>query len=64
MSNSINERLDELEIRASYQDRLLEELNAIVTDCSLRIDQLTRQNRQLQDMVKNLGGSLEESPDE
>lgn len=64
MSNSINERLDELEIRASYQDRLLEELNAIVTDCNLRIDQLTRQNRQLQDMVKNLGGSLEESPDE
>jgi uncharacterized coiled-coil protein SlyX len=64
MPNSLTERLDELEIRASYQDRLLEELNAVVTDCNLRIDQLTRQNRQLQDMVKNLGGSLEESPDE
>jgi uncharacterized coiled-coil protein SlyX len=64
MPNSLTERLDELEIRASYQERLLEELNAVVTDCNLRIDQLTRQNRQLQDMVKNLGGSLEESPDE
>ncbi len=64
MPNSLTERLDELEIRASYQDRLLEELNTVVTDCNLRIDQLTRQNRQLQDMVKNLGGSLEESPDE
>ncbi|MBD1400496.1 SlyX family protein [Pelovirga terrestris] len=64
MPHNVNERLDELEIRASYQDRLLEELNAVVTDCNLRIDQLTRQNRQLQDMVKNLGGSLEESPDE
>lgn len=64
MPNSLTQRLDELEIRASYQDRLLEELNAVVTDCNLRIDQLTRQNRQLQDMVKNLGGSLEESPDE
>ena len=64
MPNTFTERLDELEIRASYQDRLLEELNAVVTDCNLRIDQLTRQNRQLQDMVKNRGGSLEESPDE
>lgn len=64
MSDSLSKRLDELEIRASYQDRLLEELNAVVTDCNLRIDQLARQNRQLQDMVKNLGGSLEESPDE
>ncbi len=64
MPDSLTERLDDLEIRASYQDRLLEELNAVVTDCNLRIDQLTRQNRQLQDMVKNLGGSLEESPDE
>lgn len=64
MSNSLKERLDELEVRASYQDRLLEELNAVVTDCNLRIHQLARQNRQLQEMVKNLGGSLEESPDE
>lgn len=64
MPDSLTQRLDELEIRASYQERLLEELNVVVTDCNLRIDQLTRQNRQLQDMVKNLGGSLEESPDE
>ena len=64
MLNSLKERLDALEVRASYQDRLLEELNAVVTDCNLRIDQLARQNRQLQDMMKNLGGSLQESPDE
>lgn len=64
MTDNIIKRLDELEIRASYQERLLEELNTVVTDCNLRIDQLVRQNRQLQDMVKNLGGSLEESPDE
>ncbi len=64
MTNNMIERLDELEIRASYQDRLLEELNAIVTDCNLRIDRLTRQNRQLQDMIKNLGVTPDESPDE
>ena len=64
MPNSLTERLDELEIRASYQERLLEELNAVVTDCNLRIDQLTRRNQQLLDMIKNMGGSLEESPDE
>lgn len=64
MSDNLNTRLDELEIRVSYQDRLLEELNAVVTDCNLRIDQLARRNQQLLDMVINLGGSLEESPDE
>lgn len=64
MSNNVNERLDELEIRLSYQDRLLDELNTIVTDCNLRIDRLTRQNLQLQDMIKNLGVTPDESPDE
>ena len=62
--DSLTKRLDELEIRASYQERLLEELNAVVTDCNLRIDQLARRNQQLLDMIKNMGGSLEESPDE
>lgn len=64
MSNNVNERLDELEVRLSYQDRLLDELNAIVTDCNLRIDRLARQNLQLQDMIKNLGATPDESPDE
>lgn len=64
MPDSLTERLDELEIRASYQDRLLEELNAVVTDCNLRIEQLSRQNLQLLDMVKNLGTTPDESPDE
>lgn len=64
MSDNIDKRLDELEIRLSYQDHLLEELNSVVTDCNLRIDQLTRRNQQLLEMVKTLGGSLDESPDE
>lgn len=64
MPNSLTERLDELEVRLSYQDRLLDELNAVVTDCNLRIDRLTRQNLQLQDMIKNLGVTPDESPDE
>lgn len=62
--SDMNKRLDELEIRISYQDQLLEELNGVVTDCNLRIDQLTRRNQQLLEMVQNLGGSLDESPDE
>ncbi len=62
--SDMNKRLDELEIRISYQDQLLEELNGVVTDCHLRIDQLTRRNQQLLEMVQNLGGSLDESPDE
>ncbi|MFO7765017.1 MAG: SlyX family protein [Pelovirga sp.] len=64
MNEDVQNRLNDLEVRASYQERLLDELNAVVTDCNLRIDQLARQNRQLQNMVKNLGGSLDESPDE
>lgn len=64
MSDRLIERLDELEIRLSYQERLLDELNEVVTDCNLRIDQLSRQNQQLQDMVKTLTGVPEESPDE
>lgn len=59
-----NKRLDELEIRLSYQDHLLEELNSVVTDCNLRIDQLTRRNQQLLDMVKSLVSTPDESPDE
>lgn len=64
MTDNLIKRLDELEIRASYQERLLEELNAVMTDCNLRIDQLARRNQQLLDIVKNMGGTLEESPDE
>ncbi|MFO7577250.1 MAG: SlyX family protein [Pelovirga sp.] len=64
MSDRLIERLDELEIRLSYQERLVDELNEVVTDCNLRIDQLSRQNQQLQDMVKTLNSVPEESPDE
>ena len=64
MSESLDERITELEIRFSHQGRLLDELNQVVADCNLRMEQLDQENRQLRDMVKSLQPELRESPDE
>jgi len=64
MLEELQERMTELEIRFSHQSQLIDELNEVVTDCNLQIDQLHKDNRRLQEMVKDLSPGLEESPDE
>jgi len=64
MLEELQERMTELEIRFSHQSQLIDELNEVVTDCNLQIDQLRKDNRRLQEMVKDLSPGLEESPDE
>ena len=64
MFQELQERVTELEIRFSHQAQVLDELNEVITDCNLRIDRLSRENRQLREMVKSLSPGLEESPDE
>ena len=64
MSEDLEERITELEIRFSHQNRLLDELNQVVVDCDLRIERLDQENRQLRDVVKSLQPELQESPDE
>ena len=64
MSNELQDRITELEIRFSYQNQLIDELNEVVTDCNRRIDRLGLQNQQLSEMISSLSPALEESPDE
>lgn len=60
---ALNTRIETLETRLAHQDRLLEDLNATVTDQWKRIEGLTRQiarlDEQLQD-VRDSGGSAGE----
>lgn len=58
------ERLTELEIRSAHQERLLEELNSVLTLCAQRIDALERENRGFREMLGSLAATPDESPDE
>ena len=60
----LHERLIELEIRFTHQNRLIDELNEEVAECSRRIAALERDNRTLRDTLKSLAPELTESPDE
>jgi SlyX protein len=60
----LRERLTELEIRFTHQNRLIDELNDEVAQCSRRIAGLERQNRALRASLKSLAPELQESPDE
>ena len=64
MADELWERLDELEIRFTYQARMMEELNTVVTDCHLRLARLETENGRLRDMLKRLSPDLTPSPDE
>jgi SlyX protein len=64
MSDELQERMTDMEVRFSFLNQQVDELNEIVTDCNLRIDRLQRENRALREMVASLSPSLEESPDE
>ena len=60
----LEQRLTELEVLYSHQSQLVEELNEVVTDCSQRIDQLSRENRALRATLSTLAPEMTESPDE
>ena len=64
MSDELQDRITELEIRFSYQSEQLNELNEVVIECNQRIDRLGRENQQLRDMISHMSPELEESPDE
>ena len=54
MFDELQDRVTELEIRFTHQQQLLEELNAVVADCNLRIEQLSKENQRLRDVVSSL----------
>lgn len=58
------QRLTDLEIRFTFQEELIEDLNQVVTDCNLQIQRLNRENSSLREMVRSLAPELPESPDE
>lgn len=61
---TLEERVTELEIHYTHQVRMVEELNEVLADCSLRIDRLLQENRAMREMLKTLAPELMESPDE
>ncbi len=61
---NFKQRLTDLEMRSTFQEELIEELNQVVTDCNLQIQRLSRENRSLREMVRSLAPELPESPDE
>ncbi len=61
---NFNQRMTDLEMRFTFQEELIEELNQVVTDCNLQIQRLIRENSSLKEMVRSLAPELPESPDE
>ena len=60
----LKQRLTDLEMRFTFQEELIEDLNQVVTDCNLQIQRLNRENSSLREMVRSLAPELPESPDE
>ena len=57
-------RLTELELKFMDQSLVLEQLSDEVAICHRRIDELSRENKSLREMVKTLEPESEVSPDE
>ncbi len=62
--SELTERITEMEIRYAHQSRLLEELNAELTESNRRIDVLERDYRRLRETMERFAPDLVESPDE
>lgn len=64
--SGLNERIDALEMRLSYQDVTIETLNQTITAQWTEIDRLTRQVAELKDRVReaesNVPGPVNERP--
>jgi SlyX protein len=60
----IRQRLIDLEVRFSFQEELIEELNKVVTVCNLQVQRLSSENSRLKEMMRTLAPDMPESPDE
>jgi SlyX protein len=65
-ANALNERIDALEMRLTYQDVTIETLNQTITAQWIEIDKLTRQLAELKERVReaesNTAGQSNEPP--
>jgi uncharacterized coiled-coil protein SlyX len=65
-ANALNERIDALEMRLTFQDETIETLNQTITAQWKQIDALTRQlaelKQRLQDAENNATGPVNERP--
>jgi SlyX protein len=57
-------RIDELEIRYTHQEQVLDELNGVVIECNQRIARLEREIISYREMLQSLAPVPSESPDE
>ena len=60
---SLEERVDELEIRLAHQDRLIEELNEVITRQQDRMDRLVRDLRRITEALHGISGPTEGGED-
>ncbi len=60
----MEDRIIELETRLSYQDRLIQELNEVVTRQQNQIDHLEADMKRVRDHLKGSAGSQIARPDE
>jgi len=62
--NKLEQRIIELEIRLTHQERLIEELNEVILTDNRRIGELENRLRSWQKVLDSLGPELLASPDE
>jgi uncharacterized coiled-coil protein SlyX len=53
MSDDSAERLEDLEVKLAFQDKLIRELDALVRTFGDRLDKTERELKQLQDAVRS-----------
>jgi SlyX protein len=56
-AQSVNDRLEALEVRVAYQDQVIEDLNQAIIDQWKKIDTLRRQLNEVLDRVQEVEGS-------
>jgi uncharacterized coiled-coil protein SlyX len=56
-ANALNERIDALEMRLTFQDETIETLNQTITEQWKQIDALTRQLTELKDRLQDAESS-------
>ena len=62
--DALKKRLDELEIRLSYQQKTIDELNEVVIEFADRVRRLERENGRLRETLSLLAPEPGVSPDE